>query len=119
MTIRSLQFARIAVRAGILVGVVAAGAGAQAGSRQHVPAAAADWWKVVTVLADDSLRGRATGTEDYLKAARYVADEFKRAGLEPIGAEGYFQTAHLATARLVPEHSGVALITGMQVDTLK
>jgi hypothetical protein len=90
----------------------------RAGSSQVVPPAAARWWHDITVLADDSLRGRATGTEDYLKAARYVADEFRKAGLEPIGTNGYFQTAHLATARLVPERSGIALVTNGHADTL-
>ncbi len=90
----------------------------RAGASQVVPPAAARWWHDITVLADDSLRGRATGTEDYLKAARYVADEFRKAGLEPIGTDGYFQTAHLATARLIADRSGVALVTGSHADTL-
>jgi len=109
-------FGTIAGLLSLTASPVAAQAGA--GASQHVPAAAAGWWHDITVLSDDSLRGRATGTEDYLKAARYVADEFKKAGLEPIGTDGYFQTAHLATARLVPEHSGIALVTNGQADTL-
>jgi hypothetical protein len=82
------------------------------------PGAAARWWHHVTVLADDSLRGRATGTEDYLKAARYVADQMKQAGLEPGGTDGFFQAAKLTTARLVPEQSGMVLVTGASIDTL-
>jgi len=90
----------------------------RAGASQAVPPAAARWWRDITVLADDSLRGRATGTEDYLEAARYVADEFGKAGLEPIGTDGYFQMAHLATARLVSERSGIALVSDGRADTL-
>jgi len=90
-----------------------------AGSAQVVPPLAARWWNVVTVLADDSLRGRASGTEDYLKAANYVAREFEKAGLTPAGTDGYLQTAHLSTARLVAEHSGIALVTNGVADTLK
>ena len=91
----------------------------RAGSAQVVPPLAANWWNVVTVLSDDSLRGRASGTEDYLKAARYVAQEFQKAGLAPAGTDGYLQTAHLTTARLVAEHSGIALVTNGVADTLK
>jgi Zn-dependent M28 family amino/carboxypeptidase len=91
----------------------------KAGSSQVVPPLAEGWWNIVTVLADDSLRGRATGTEDYLKAAKYVAQEFQKAGLTPAGTDGYFQTAYLSTARLVPEHSGIALVTNGVADTLK
>jgi Zn-dependent M28 family amino/carboxypeptidase len=91
----------------------------RAGSAQIVPPLAAKWWNVVTVLADDSLRGRASGTDDYLKAARYVAQEFQKAGLAPAGTDGYLQTAHLSTARLVAEHSGIALVTNGVADTLK
>jgi len=102
-----------------LIALSPLGAQGRAGSSQAVPTLAAPWWDVVTVLADDSLRGRATGTEDYLKAARYVAREFQKAGLTPAGTDGYFQTAHLMSARLVAEHSGIALVTNGVADTLK
>jgi hypothetical protein len=91
----------------------------RAGSAQTVPPLAAKWWNVVTVLADDSLRGRASGTDDYLKAAHYVAQEFQKAGLAPAGTDGYLQTARLSTARLVAEHSGIALVTNGVADTLR
>lgn len=111
---------RVAIAAtASLFAVPSLGAQAHAGSQQVVPPLAASWWGVVTVLADDSLRGRASGTEDYLKAARYIAQEFQRAGLAPAGTDGYFQTAHLSTARLVAEHSGIALVTNGVADTLK
>jgi hypothetical protein len=97
---------------------VTAFAGGRAQTVVQNPGPAARWWHHITVLADDSLRGRATGTEDYLKAARYVADQMKQAGLEPGGTDGYFQTAKLTTARLVPEQSGMVLVTGGAIDTL-
>lgn len=111
---------RIAIAAASsLFAIPSLGAQLRAGSAQVVPPLAASWWNVVTVLADDSLRGRASGTEDYLKAARYIAQEFQKAGLAPAGTDGYFQTAHLSTARLVAEHSGIALLTNGAADTLK
>src|SRR2546423_12485570 len=40
----------------------------------------------VTYLASDKLEGRRTGTPGAEEAARYVAEEFKRHGLAPGGA---------------------------------
>src|SRR4051812_47487 len=108
----------IALIAGLSGVALPVAAQVRAGSAQVVPATAAGWWKVVTVLADDSLHGRTTGSEDYLRAAHYVAEEFQKAGPEPIGTDGYLQTAHLAQARLVPEHSGIAFVTNGHADTL-
>jgi Zn-dependent M28 family amino/carboxypeptidase len=108
----------IAIVSALSLGVAPLAGQARAGSAQVVPPAAAAWWKVITVLADDSLHGRTTGSEDYLKAAHYVAQEFQKAGLEPIGTDGYFQTAHMAMSKLVPEHSGIALLTNGKADTL-
>src|ERR687890_2333793 len=39
----------------------------------------------VTYLASDKLEGRRTGTPGAQEAARYVAEEFRRYGLEPGG----------------------------------
>lgn len=45
----------------------------------------------VTFLAADDLSGRAIGTEGEQKAADYLAEEFKKSGLEPKGTAGFFQ----------------------------
>jgi len=45
----------------------------------------------VIFLAADDLGGRAIGTEGEQKAADYLAEEFKKSGLEPKGTEGFFQ----------------------------
>ncbi|MDC8001857.1 M20/M25/M40 family metallo-hydrolase [Aequorivita todarodis] len=45
----------------------------------------------VAVLANDSLKGRKTGSEDEKKAAEYIAKRFKDLGLQPKGTDGYFQ----------------------------
>ena len=45
----------------------------------------------VTFLASDDLEGRAIGTDGEQKAADYLAEEFKKSGLEPKGTEGFFQ----------------------------
>jgi len=47
---------------------------------------------IVEVLASDSLKGRFTGTKENLKAALFIADEFKKAGLSSVaGNNGFLQ----------------------------
>ena len=41
--------------------------------------------KHVTYLASDKLKGRGAGTKDELKAAKYIAKQFKKIGLTPKG----------------------------------
>lgn len=53
----------------------------------------------VSFLASDVLEGRATPSRGLDIAAEYIAAQFRRAGLEPAGDDGYFQTA--STARNV------------------
>lgn len=43
------------------------------------------------ILAADSMEGRQAGSRGYAKAARFVAAEMRRIGLEPAGDSGYFQ----------------------------
>ncbi|HEY0972685.1 MAG TPA: M28 family peptidase [Gemmatimonadales bacterium] len=44
------------------------------------------------IFADDSMQGRATGTEGYRKGTDYIAGELRRLGLKPAGENGtYFQ----------------------------
>lgn len=45
----------------------------------------------VSVLANDSLNGRKTGSADEKKAAKYIAKRFVDLGLSPKGAEGFLQ----------------------------
>ena len=45
------------------------------------------WWAHVQYLADDSMKGRLTGSEEYLKAAAYVVEKFKSYGLHAGGSE--------------------------------
>ena len=46
-----------------------------------------------TFLADDLLEGRGTATRGHALAARYVAAQFARLGLEPAGDDGGFEQA--------------------------
>jgi hypothetical protein len=48
--------------------------------------------KDVTYLASDELEGRGPTTQGLVKAADYIADQFKKAGLKPGGVDGtWFQ----------------------------
>jgi Peptidase family M28 len=48
----------------------------------------------VSFLASDLLEGRGTPSRGLDIAAEYIAAQFRRAGLKPVGDDGYFQTAH-------------------------
>jgi peptidase M28-like protein len=49
----------------------------------------------LSFIASDLLEGRATPSRGLDLAAEYIAAQFRRAGLEPVGDDGYFQTATL------------------------
>ena len=54
-------------------------------------AAATQWWADVSVLADDGMEGRLTGSPGYDRAAAYVISRLKAEGLAPAGVEGFLQ----------------------------
>jgi hypothetical protein len=64
--------------------------------------------RVLSVLADDSLEGRGTGTIGGARAARFIAQEMAAAGLEPGGDSGYFQRVPLIRARGAARSSAAA-----------
>jgi Zn-dependent M28 family amino/carboxypeptidase len=70
-----------------------------------------------TFLADDLLEGRGTGTRGYDLAARYVASQFARIGLEP-GADGYEQPVKLLEATNALEAGHFVIRHAGQEDTL-
>lgn len=47
--------------------------------------------RIENVLASDSLQGRATGSAGIDKAARFIAAEFKKAGLQPLQGNSFLQ----------------------------
>jgi len=49
----------------------------------------------LSFIASDLLEGRGTPSRGLDLAAEYIASQFRRAGLEPAGDDGYFQTATL------------------------
>ena len=68
------------------------------GARTAEQITVADLRQRVSLIADDSMAGRGTGTLGNFKTADYVAAEFKRLGLKPGGENGgWFQTVPLFT----------------------
>ena len=75
----------------LVLALAAASAGAQ------VPAgaiSAASMRGHLSFLASDLLEGRGTPSRGQDLATDYIAAQFRRAGLEPAGDDGYFQTAN-------------------------
>src|ERR1044071_5582164 len=52
----------------------------------------------LSFIASDALEGRNTPSRGLDIAAEYIAAQFRRAGLEPAGDDGYFQTAKFVVA---------------------
>jgi len=71
------------------------------------------WWAHVQYLASDSMRGRLTGSEEYLKAAAYVVEQFKADGLQPAGVDGgWYQPVQFDVQRVVAKRSSMTLVSG-------
>lgn len=83
----------------LLAAVVALVAAACGGAEKAVPTPLADdsdtraerLERLLSTLAADSMEGRRTGTAGAHRAARFLAAEFERYGVEPAGDDGYFQ----------------------------
>ncbi|HKP33007.1 MAG TPA: M28 family peptidase [Chitinophagaceae bacterium] len=52
---------------------------------------AAEVERIERVLASDDMQGRKTFSPGIDKAAAFIADEFKKAGLQPVNGNSYFQ----------------------------
>jgi Peptidase family M28 len=59
------------------------------------------FYKHLEYLASDELKGRNTGSDDYAKAADYVANEYQKLGLIPFGDhQTYFQRVEMNALKL-------------------
>jgi Zn-dependent M28 family amino/carboxypeptidase len=57
--------------------------------------------RIENVLASDQMRGRKSGTPDIDVAAKFIADEFKKAGLQPLQGNSFFQEFSMVRAKQV------------------
>jgi Zn-dependent M28 family amino/carboxypeptidase len=73
-------------------------------------AAGQAWMAHLKVLSDDSMRGRLTGSDDYLRAAAYVVSQFKADGLQPAGVDGFYQPVHFDVTRVIADKSSMSLV---------
>src|SRR5687768_3393195 len=52
-------------------------------------------------LAGDAMRGREAGTLDEMRASMWIADQFRKTGLTPMGDDGtYFQWFNMRRTRV-------------------
>lgn len=68
------------------------------------------WWAHVVYLSDDSMQGRQTGSPEHRKAAEYIAEQFKKAGLKPGAGAGYLQPVEFVSRQVVEEKSSLTLV---------
>jgi hypothetical protein len=101
-------------KVGVLVASVAAlcsaaafGAG-KAGKNERIGERC---WQDVRILSADDMEGRRAGSPGHLRAAEFVADNFRRAGLTPAGDSGFLQPVRLESREIVEADSSLALET--------
>jgi hypothetical protein len=102
------------------ISLLAAGLGAltilPAAAQTKTAVSAATVQRVLTTLAADDMGGRATGQPGQLKAAEFLAAEFKRIGLQPLpGATSFMQefpAYESAVTSVAVTLNGVAVPTG-------
>jgi Zn-dependent M28 family amino/carboxypeptidase len=68
----------------------------------------------VEFLSSDSLNGRFTGTEGALRAANYIAEEFRKAGLKPLDSAKGFYFSFRALEGKVTGYNVVGVLPGQE-----
>jgi hypothetical protein len=76
------------------------------------------WWSYVEALANDQMRGRDTGSPEHLKAAQFVAEHFKEAGLTPAGTQGFLQPVKFTAWKIVEPDCRLELIRNGKPEVL-
>src|SRR5215470_14846762 len=89
-----------------------------ASSQQPAHFDGASWWGYVKVLAADDMEGRETGSPALRRAEEYVVEQLKRAGLEPAGANGYYQTVQFEQRQIAEKESSLTLVHKNGVEPL-
>jgi hypothetical protein len=97
-------------RMSVLIGALtlALTAGAQQTSTTRFDGAS--WWNYVKVLADDNMEGRETGSDGLRRAEAYTVEQLKKAGLEPAGENGFYQTVKFDQRQVDESKSFASLV---------
>jgi len=95
---------------------VSAGSADEMTRAQHVGARC---WEDVRLLADDAMEGRRAGSPGHRRAAQFVADTFRKAGLQPGVPGDYLQEVRLETRQIVEANSSLKLLAGGNERPLK
>lgn len=72
----------------------------------------------VNYLASDKLEGRRTGSAGEKLAAEYISQQFKKAGLQPKGTDGYLQPFDVKGADKRTGHNVVGYIDNKAANTI-
>lgn len=75
----------------LLISCLALASTLPAAAQTKAAVSAATVQRVLTTLAADDMQGRATGQPGQLKAAEFLASEFKRIGLQPLPGQAGFR----------------------------
>jgi len=68
------------------------------------------WWDHVKILADDNMEGRETGSPGLRRAQAYVLEQLKKNGVEPAGADGFYQPVKFVQRQVIEKDSFAALV---------
>lgn len=79
-------------------------------SSDHLHFNGHSWWDKVKVLADDKMEGRDTGSRGEHAAQEYAIQQFKSAGVEPAGVNGFYQPVKFVSRKIVESESNLTLI---------
>jgi len=63
--------------------------------------------RIESVLASDEMRGRKTGTSDIDRAADFISNEFKKAGLQTWDGKSFLQSFYLSRPKLIDENGTI------------
>src|SRR5690242_17710155 len=56
--------------------------------------------RIESALSSDEMRGRKAGTPDIDRAANFIADEFRKAGLQPLQGNSFIQQFSILRPKL-------------------
>lgn len=71
------------------------------------------WWHTTEALSNDGMEGRDTGSPAYERAAAYVAERLRQAGLSPAGENGeYLQRVPMSQTEVLAEGTSLAVRRG-------